>query len=44
MNDFTPACDASALALLRKVLDEILTSRSFLELRSVSSLEIAEHC
>ena len=43
MNEFRPAYDTSTLAILRNVLDEVLTDRLFLETPSVSSLEVAEH-
>lgn len=35
--------DQATLAILRRALDDILTDIRFLESRSVSALEIAEH-
>jgi hypothetical protein len=35
--------DDATVAVLRRALDDILTDRIFLESRSVSALEIAEH-
>jgi hypothetical protein len=38
-----PAYDATTLAVLRSALDEVLSDRFFLQSRSISALEIAEH-
>ncbi len=35
--------DGAVLAILRRALDDVLVDRRFLQSRSVSALEIAEH-
>ena len=35
--------DTSTLAKLRQVLDDVLTDHRFLDCKSISALEIAEH-
>jgi hypothetical protein len=38
-----PVYDAKTLAVLRNALDDVLLDRLFLQSRSISALEIAEH-
>jgi len=43
MIDVKPAYDATTIAALRHALDEVLSDQRFVQSRSVSALEIAEH-
>ena len=38
-----PAYDTTTLAVLRCTLDDVLSDRLFMQSRSISALEIAEH-
>ena len=43
MIDARPAYDTTTLAVSRCTLDDVLSDRLFLQSRSISALEIAEH-
>lgn len=43
MINVKPAYEATTIATLRHALDEVLSDQRFLQSRSISALEIAEH-
>jgi hypothetical protein len=43
MTELKQKYDASTVAVMRHVLDEVVTDRRFLARKSVTTLEVAEH-
>jgi hypothetical protein len=43
MTNVKPAYDATTVAAIRQVLNDVFSDQRFLHSRSVSALEIAEH-